>query len=498
MNTHSGLRILPLILGLLAAGAAQAAAASDLDALEAEIRSFKEGPEAQFAPRTLTQAEGYLGAALLAREKGDHVEAERAIRRGREKLAEARETAARFQSTYPELIRARNAALNAARALADPSAAPPDWQADLDQAGKKMRQAVEAFESGDLNRARMLADKTRADYEAVLDRLLPGLADKTEDAIREAMHRGARRYAPQSLEMARAALGGLRAYLDGVRSTLPEQPDRALRLARFCAELTMKARKLSGERGSIESLLLENARLRADLGSRLGLSADYPIEVPADRPLLERADEVRAQLDALKARLAEQKARAEKACEAKIEKKLAEQKAELLAASAQQLERIREAFKAKLERETFEQKRLERLGKLFARNEARIYANPDGSILIRLSGLKFAPNRSRIESRYYDLLARLKDALKLYAERKVRIEGHTDNQGDVKFNQKLSLKRAEAVRDFLVSAGIDLGRLTALGYGEVRPIASNEFAKGRAMNRRIDIVIEAPPKEQGR
>ena len=63
--------------------------------------------------------------------------------------------------------------------------------------------------------------------------------------------------------------------------------------------------------------------------------------------------------------------------------------------------------------------------------------------------------------------------------------------GEVKANQKLSLKRAEAVRDFLIAAGTDAGRLKALGYGEVRPIASNEFKKGRAMNRRIDVAIAA-------
>ena len=59
-------------------------------------------------------------------------------------------------------------------------------------------------------------------------------------------------------------------------------------------------------------------------------------------------------------------------------------------------------------------------------------------------------------------------------------------------NQVLSLRRAEAVRDFLASAGIGPARLKAVGHGEVRPIASNEFDKGKAINRRIDVIITAP------
>jgi len=114
-------------------------------------------------------------------------------------------------------------------------------------------------------------------------------------------------------------------------------------------------------------------------------------------------------------------------------------------------------------------------------------------LLIRLGSLKYASGSSKINAKYYDMLGRLKEALAIYGERNTRIEGHTDNQGDVRANQRLSLKRAESVRDFLIAAGTDGTRLKALGYGEIRPIASNEFERGRDMNRRIDIVIEAVP-----
>ena len=69
------------------------------------------------------------------------------------------------------------------------------------------------------------------------------------------------------------------------------------------------------------------------------------------------------------------------------------------------------------------------------------------------------------------------------------VAGHTDDQGDPTANRLLSQQRAEAVVDYLVSAGIEAARLTALGYGEERPLASNATEEGRAQNRRIEFVI---------
>jgi OOP family OmpA-OmpF porin len=68
------------------------------------------------------------------------------------------------------------------------------------------------------------------------------------------------------------------------------------------------------------------------------------------------------------------------------------------------------------------------------------------------------------------------------------IVGHTDNVGSDKFNQELSEKRANAVRDYFIANGISLDRLTARGMGEMDPIASNENPEGRAQNRRIEFI----------
>jgi outer membrane protein OmpA-like peptidoglycan-associated protein len=70
------------------------------------------------------------------------------------------------------------------------------------------------------------------------------------------------------------------------------------------------------------------------------------------------------------------------------------------------------------------------------------------------------------------------------------VEGHTDDVGSESDNLGLSKVRAQAVVDYLVAGGIDAARLTAIGYGESRPVADNDTAEGRSENRRIQFVVE--------
>jgi OOP family OmpA-OmpF porin len=72
---------------------------------------------------------------------------------------------------------------------------------------------------------------------------------------------------------------------------------------------------------------------------------------------------------------------------------------------------------------------------------------------------------------------------------KVLISGHTDNVGDPDYNMKLSLKRAEAVRDYLISLGADPKKLQVIGEGMNRPIADNSTKEGRAKNRRVEVEV---------
>lgn len=101
----------------------------------------------------------------------------------------------------------------------------------------------------------------------------------------------------------------------------------------------------------------------------------------------------------------------------------------------------------------------------------------------------FAVNSSTLLSGGYDELDRVARVLKQYPETTIRIAGHTDDTGSEDYNQKLSERRAEAVKNALVGMGVNPSRLTIIGYGKGKPIASNNTEAGRQQNRRVEIRI---------
>ena len=72
----------------------------------------------------------------------------------------------------------------------------------------------------------------------------------------------------------------------------------------------------------------------------------------------------------------------------------------------------------------------------------------------------------------------------------LEIGGHTDSQGEDKYNQRLSRKRAEFVRDYVSKGGISLERMSAVGYGEEKPVGDNKYEAGREKNRRVEIILK--------
>jgi len=104
--------------------------------------------------------------------------------------------------------------------------------------------------------------------------------------------------------------------------------------------------------------------------------------------------------------------------------------------------------------------------------------------------INFDSGDFHIPTREFRKLNRVVDILKLNPEYKIRIEGCSDSVGSDKVNLLLSRKRAAVVLNYLViTGGIDPDRLHAVGYGEEKPIADNDTRKGRALNRRVELVI---------
>lgn len=111
---------------------------------------------------------------------------------------------------------------------------------------------------------------------------------------------------------------------------------------------------------------------------------------------------------------------------------------------------------------------------------------------IRLSipgNITFATGEANIVTSFYSVLNDVAKVLNRYEKTKLSIEGHTDSVGDAAFNQQLSIQRANSVANYLESTGTVSGRLQTLGFGESRPVASNDNAQGRQQNRRVELRV---------
>ena len=108
-----------------------------------------------------------------------------------------------------------------------------------------------------------------------------------------------------------------------------------------------------------------------------------------------------------------------------------------------------------------------------------------------LVNIEFDAGKAAVDDRFQEDIEMLAKFLKDYPSEKVVIEGYTDNIGDENFNQKLSEKRAQNVRQALIDKfGIDGSRITAIGYGEENPLVSNDTEEGRQQNRRVEAIVE--------
>ena len=117
---------------------------------------------------------------------------------------------------------------------------------------------------------------------------------------------------------------------------------------------------------------------------------------------------------------------------------------------------------------------------------------------IVLRGVHFDFDKSAIRPDSRPVLDEAVDVLKENPNVRIAVEGNTDNVGSDLYNEKLSVRRAEAVFRYLVNHGIAPERMEVIGYGESRPVADNDTESGRAQNRRVELHVVDQPRERNR
>ena len=118
----------------------------------------------------------------------------------------------------------------------------------------------------------------------------------------------------------------------------------------------------------------------------------------------------------------------------------------------------------------------------------------DRIVLNMPSNITFATDQDQVNPGFYQTLNSVAIVLNKFNKTLIDVDGHTDSVGNPAYNQGLSERRAASVANYLASQGIDQRRMSAIGYGQERPVASNATEAGRAQNRRVEISI-APIQE---
>lgn len=256
--------------------------------------------------------------------------------------------------------------------------------------------------------------------------------------------------------------------------------------ARDAAQTAEDARVMALKKQEEERLAQEAAAREAQARAQAVAEAQRRQQAEADRAKAEadRAEAMRMRQEA--------EEEAQQAAKAKAEAEAAQQ-----AAVAQQQQLAVEADKARAAaaeadrlRQQAEKDKSDLRARLLQQLNAVLETHDTARGLIANMGdVLFETGKYELKPEARERLAKVSGILLAYSSLKIAIEGHTDAVGTDDYNQRLSEQRAESVRDYLVSQGVQAQSVTAHGFGKTQPIADNETADGRQRNRRVELVL---------
>lgn len=383
--------------------------------------------------------------------------------------------------TFESTLKAREDALKAN--------APQHAKELYDQAEQAFLSSTKKLEKGDVKGAKRRIPGLDKRYRAAeLNAIKVSIIGNVRNLMKEATEVEAAKYSPIIYANAQKLLNEAESILNTNRrseTSAREKAEAAELEAKHAIFLTRQIKWLKKNEKEWENFLLDREILIEAIAQELGFvprfdnGMDQPLKRIAQisrslqdekRGLLKEMEEKNAELQRLSGELKAYREK-ERGLQAELEEK-----------------------RYKLEMKKRREDLIKSVEQMFAAQEALLLRQGD-DIIIRLIGLTFPSGKATIEPEYFSLLATVQRAIRKFPSSPITIEGHTDSIGDDRYNENLSYERAMAVKQYLLAnMGLDDSRITAIGYGETRPIASNENNAGRAQNRRIDIVISFSPE----
>ena len=421
------------------------------------------------APTWFGKSNASLVAAKKGLEEGDQLsKILDDIATGRAQLVRAEEIARVSQTTLPNAIKARNLARNAGATTLG---------REYTDAEERFLKLTRAIEDNDLayaqrNQAGVAGEFRDLELRAIKVRTIGEVRRLIEDAE----DKGLQKIAPRSYLAAEKKLAEADAFI----TQNPYQEEKMHRLAAEALFMAQRLHVIAEQSQKFEAMEPEQVTLWAE---GFQYQASESLGAPDMRNqsfdqqhenILETISVQRADLDFM----------------IENSKKLQEQVAGL---EGKTLEEHQE--KERLLAEKRFNEKLSSIQHFFKPEEAEVYKKQN-QIIIRLKTMQFPVGKSVIMPDNYDLLSKVQRAIRTFGEPDVIIGGHTDSTGSEEVNEHLSQQRADAVRQYFVAnETLPYEKIIAVGYGSMRPIASNATESGRAMNRRIDVII-APEAKQ--
>lgn len=406
---------------------------AEIEKLEASQAEAKVQQIDVLSPRYFEASQEQLKEAKEGRSKNKDSEVIlKYVARGKANLAKAEEVGRISRSTLEPVVEARSAALEAG--------APRFLAKELSAADKDLLRVTRQIENDDLGAAKSQSAKLLQSYSdlqlrAIKETHLGEALKITEQAEKE----GAKVFATRTLSETKKILNEAEKYITANRQDkagIELQGTLALSSAKHLLDVSRQAKVM--DKKDAESIVLEREAQAAKLKS---------------------------------AATATQEARSETA---RIQSKATEIASENLQLESQKrLDDMLEKAKAQ-----------------FMPDEAEVYR--DGQkLVVRMKKLAFPVGKADLTPGSMPLLAKLNQAIRdIDVNSRIQVQGHTDSTGNHAKNQKLSEKRADAIKAYLIANGLEANQISTIGYGDSKPIAVNKTKEGRAQNRRVDVIIE--------
>jgi outer membrane protein OmpA-like peptidoglycan-associated protein len=441
-----------------------------INKLENEIALARENQVNVLAPDWFSDADSSLNDAKEALDEGGELAVIfESVANGQAQLRRAEEISKISRRTLPEAIKARDLARTAGAANLG------EDYADAEEQFLKLTRAIEKnnLNYAQRNQARVTEIYRQLELRAIKIQTL----GEVRNLLRVAKKQDADEIAPQSYALAKKKLAEADAFI----TEHPYEKEKMHAMANDALFMARRLLEVIKQSESIETMKPEQITLRIE-GLLFQVAKKLKAPDMRDHSFDKQVENIVASVEA------------QQADYAFMVKKSQDQQKEIQAledkiAEMEGLSRKEQEVKERLLAEKRFNQQLSSVQGFFEPNEAEVYKK-ENQVIIRLKAMYFPVGQSVIMPQNYVLLSKVQRAISLFGEPDVIIGGHTDSTGSEGLNEMLSQQRAEAVRQYFVANGtIPFEKIIAVGYGSMRPIASNATEAGRAMNRRIDITL---------